>query len=107
MSPKSSDISPAKDTLIADALAASSPAINQSVTDAEVNKAELTEEERLKKADAAKKALAMQEFAKAMLKRMTRHNTPFDGRKRATKKAKSKANRKANKKRKLYVRYGK
>lgn len=59
-----------------------------------------------KRAEAARKAMAMQAFAQAMLKRMTRHNTPFDGRKKATKRAKAKASRKANKKRELYIRYG-
>jgi hypothetical protein len=40
---------------------------------------------------------ALSLFAKKMLHAMTRHNTPFDGRKRARRVAKLKASRKASK----------
>ncbi len=46
------------------------------------------------------------DWAKGMRNAMTKHNTPFDGRKRKLKAEKMRRARKANKKRKLYVRYG-
>lgn len=92
MSPNSSNIPSATDNTIASATLAA-----ETTTADAPKKAELTEEQ---------KAIVSQ-YARGLLHSMTRHNTPFDGRKRKAKVAKAKNKRKANKKRKLYVRYGK
>jgi hypothetical protein len=86
MSPNPSpNVPAATDTTIADA------------TQAAQSKPKLTEEQ----------AKAVQQWAFGIRHAMTKHNTPFDGRKRNKKVAKAKNKRKANKKRKLYIRDGK
>jgi hypothetical protein len=107
MSPNQSNIPSATDTTITDAIAAATPVtVQDAPVDTQAN-AEAQEFKRLEQVTNARKAEALRNFASAMLKRMRRHNTPFDGKKKATKRAKAKSSRKANKKRKLYLRYGK